>query len=87
MTKEAGEMNDLLQDRRKNLTSLKEEGVTPYSTDFDKVYSTEEVKTNYDRLREDSTMVKTAGRIMAVRNHGKSTFVDLKDVSGEVNFM
>ena len=84
MTKEDGEMNDLLQDRRKNLTSLKEEGVAPYSTDFDKVYSTEEVKTNYDRLREDSTMVKTAGRIMAIRNHGKSTFVDLKDRSGEV---
>ncbi|MGM0501429.1 MAG: lysine--tRNA ligase [Bacillota bacterium] len=84
MSTENTEMNELMKDRRKNLEQLKEEGVAPYSTDFDKVYSTEEVIANYDQLREDSVMVKTAGRIMAMRNHGKSIFADLKDMSGTV---
>ena len=84
MSNEDIEMNELMKDRRENLEELEEEGVAPYGTDFDKVYSTQEVKTNYDRLREDSVMVKTAGRIMAVRNHGKSIFADLKDMSGTV---
>ena len=84
MTKENTEMNELMKDRRRNLKDLQEEGVAPYGTDFEKVYSTQEVIDNYDELREDSVMVKTAGRIMAVRNHGKTVFADLKDMSGEI---
>ncbi|MBM7557160.1 lysine--tRNA ligase [Halanaerobacter jeridensis] len=84
MTNENTEMNELMKDRRKNLEELKEEGVAPYGTDFNKEHSTQEVIDNYDQLREDSVMVKAAGRIMAVRNHGKSIFADLKDMSGEV---
>jgi lysyl-tRNA synthetase class 2 len=84
MSNENTEMNELMKERRKNLEKLQDEGIAPYGTDFDKVYSTQEVSDNYDQLREDSVMVKAAGRIMAVRNHGGSIFADLKDMAGEV---
>ena len=84
MSNENSEMNELMIDRRNNLKNLEEKGVDPYGTDFDRVHSAKEVVKDYDKLREDSVMVKAAGRIMAVRNHGKSTFADLKDMSGKV---
>ncbi|MGM0370161.1 MAG: lysine--tRNA ligase, partial [Bacillota bacterium] len=84
MSNENTEMNELMKERRNNLEKLQDEGIAPYGTDFDKVYSTQEVSEKYDQLREDSVMVKAAGRIMAVRNHGSSIFADLKDMAGEV---
>ncbi|GAB6139018.1 lysine--tRNA ligase [Halanaerobaculum tunisiense] len=84
MSAEEKELNDLMLERRNKLEELEEQGVELYENDFTRSHKTEDVKANYSHLREESVMVKVAGRIMAVRDHGKSSFVDLKDMSGEV---
>ncbi|AGB40162.1 lysyl-tRNA synthetase (class II) [Halobacteroides halobius DSM 5150] len=78
------ELNELMLKRRRKLDNLKEEGINAYGNDFNRSHTVEDVVEDYDQLREEKVMVKVAGRIMAVRNHGKSSFADLKDMSGKV---
>ncbi|GAB6099809.1 lysine--tRNA ligase [Halanaerocella petrolearia] len=84
MTTEESEMNELMLERRRKLEELEEQEVRAYGNDFSRSHKTAEIVDNYEELREEKVVVKAAGRIMAVRNHGKSSFADLKDMSGKV---
>ncbi len=78
------EINDLMLERRKKLDELKENEVEAYSNDFDREYKLEDVINNFDKLKEEEVEIKVAGRIMALRDHGKSSFADLADMSAKV---
>src|SRR3989338_6995439 len=72
--------NVLRQERLSKLESMKKSGIEPYGERFD-------VSGPIKGLRDDfieGKIVQTAGRIMAMREHGKSAFYDLKDSSGRI---
>jgi len=48
------------------------------------VYGRRYYKTDIVNVREGDASVKIAGRIMAIRGHGKSAFLDLKDFTGKL---
>ncbi|MFO7941076.1 MAG: lysine--tRNA ligase [Bacillota bacterium] len=73
---------DLLQSRRANLKALRECGIDPYGDSFDTTHGAGDVHDGVDDL--EGERVAVAGRITAVRSHGKVTFMDLEDLSGEV---
>ncbi|MFH1798092.1 MAG: lysine--tRNA ligase [Candidatus Omnitrophota bacterium] len=74
------ERNEIIEQRYKNLKTLIEKGITPFGENFYKVQSIESVKAGY----EEGRSVRIAGRIMARREHGKSVFMDIKDVTGRL---
>ncbi len=78
------EMNDLMLERRKKLDELKENEVDAYSNNFNREDKIEDIINNFDELKEEEIEVKVAGRIMALRDHGKSSFADLADMSGKL---
>jgi lysyl-tRNA synthetase, class II len=77
------ELNFVLQARREKLEALEAAGVQPYAYSFDRQH------TAADALRmlataDEGPAVTLAGRIVAWRSHGKTTFAHLSDSSGKI---
>ena len=70
----------LIAQRREKREALKKAGIYPYGYTFDATSLIGKAKNAY----EEGKSVKLAGRIMAVREHGKTVFLDLKDSSGRI---
>ncbi len=64
--------------RLKKLQKLRKLGIDPYPAKFDKKHTCGEVGKKLGKR------VKTAGRVMAIRGHGKIVFFDLMDSSGRI---
>lgn len=73
------EPTNLKKIRTEKLERIKEKGINPYPHKFDKKHSVLEV----DKIGLNKK-VKTAGRIVSIRPHGKSTFIDLVDQTGKI---
>ncbi|MFP4200992.1 MAG: OB-fold nucleic acid binding domain-containing protein, partial [Clostridia bacterium] len=73
---------DLLESRRRNLEALRKLGIDPYGDSFDTTHGAGEVHDGVEDL--EGERVALAGRVTGVRSHGKVTFMDLEDLSGEV---
>lgn len=69
---------NLRQVRLEKLKQLKKLGINPYPTKF----NCEEI--GKIREKEIGSQVLAAGRIMAMRGHGKMTFADLVDGTGKI---
>jgi len=77
------ELNFVLQARREKLEALEAAGVQPYAYSFDRQH------TAADALRmlasaDEGPAVTLAGRIVAWRSHGKTTFAHLSDSTGKI---
>ena len=72
--------NELIEQRLNKLQRLKEIGTNPYEQHFKKTSDIAEALKDFS----DGQEVSFAGRVMAVRSHGKSVFADLVDSSGKV---
>lgn len=73
---------DQVEFRKKNLEELKKRGINPYPYKFERSHLAYELKENFDSLQGKE--VSIAGRIRAIRVHGKSTFMDLQDSLGNI---
>ena len=73
-------MNVLMQERLSKLGAIKKAGIDPYGGKFDVSGSIKAVRDDF----AEGKVVQIAGRIMAMREHGKSAFFDLKDSSGRL---
>jgi lysyl-tRNA synthetase class 2 len=67
---------------RGNLERLRELGVDPYPTRAERTHWTTDVAANYAALEGAEAAV--AGRLTAVRGHGKAVFADLEDGRGKI---
>ena len=80
----------LVQERREKLRRLRERGVEGYPWTFPDRIPTREV---LDRLGPEGSAARpgerasVAGRIRAVREHGKTSFLDLEDESGPLQLL
>lgn len=74
------EINEFMQQRIDKLNALKEIGIEPYGRKFNKVSSIEDLVRDFT----EGASVETAGRITALREHGKSSFLDLRDAGGRI---
>ena len=77
------ELNFVLQARREKLEALVAAGVEPYAYSFDRQHTTAEASMLLGDA-EESLPVKLAGRIVAWRSHGKTTFAHLADSTGRI---
>ena len=77
------ELNFVLQARREKLEALEAAGVAPYAYAFDRQHSAAQAQTLLGGAQEGPE-VSLAGRIVAWRSHGKTTFAHLADSTGKV---
>lgn len=85
------ELNDQMQQRRKNLDAWREEGVDPFGQKFERTHLSEDLKIAFEPLEKDSTEehfhmadVKVAGRVMSLRDMGKASFAHVQDPQGKI---
>ncbi|HEU4747828.1 MAG TPA: amino acid--tRNA ligase-related protein, partial [Gemmatimonadaceae bacterium] len=77
------DLNFVLQARREKLEALEAAGVAPYGYSYDRQHTTGQAATLLGDAQE-SAPVKLAGRIVAWRSHGKTTFAHLADATGKI---
>jgi lysyl-tRNA synthetase class 2 len=76
----------LVQSRLNKLQQLRERGINPFAAErFDRSHLAQEVKDNFSSLEGKNCSV--AGRVLAIRSHRKSTFLDLHDSSGRIQIL
>jgi lysyl-tRNA synthetase class 2 len=76
--------NILIKERKEKLQKIREEGVNPYPSKFDRTHYTQEIIDNFDELYQSENPVKVAGRIMLLRKMGKVCFAHIEDSRGQI---
>lgn len=76
------ELNELMLVRRQKLATLRAKGIDPFGRRFDQTALANEIKDRFDAYA--GKRVQVAGRLLAKRSHGKATFADLQDRSGQI---
>ena len=77
------ETSDEYQRRLEKLQQLKQDGHDPFAHhSFERTHSSRQLEENFAQL--EGQAVSVAGRLIAIRRHGKSTFADLQDASGTI---
>lgn len=77
------ELNFVLQARREKLNALQEAGVMPFAYSFDRQQTAAQALGMMGD-GEQGPAVSVAGRIVAWRSHGKTTFAHLADSTGRI---
>ncbi|MEO0094827.1 MAG: lysine--tRNA ligase [candidate division WOR-3 bacterium] len=73
-----------MEERLKKLKRLRDLQVNPYPYGFDRTHTFAEIKANFEELSQKQTIVKTAGRVIAIRGHGKTIFSTLNDENDKI---
>ncbi len=79
--------SELLADRRAKLERLREAGIEPFPHAFPDRAEIGAVRERHERLEagaETDERVRVAGRLTARRGHGKASFLDLRDGTGQI---
>ncbi|NMC28303.1 MAG: lysine--tRNA ligase [Syntrophomonadaceae bacterium] len=74
--------SELKQVRLDKLSELRESGIDPFGSRFERDCQAGIIHADFDNL--EGTTVKIAGRIMSKRRHGKAGFANLQDLSGDI---
>jgi lysyl-tRNA synthetase class 2 len=77
-------------ERRAKRDALEERGINPYPTRFDRTSTVAELHAAHSELAPDTRtgeVARVAGRMVAMRGHGKLRFATLEDESGAVQLM
>lgn len=74
------DLGTLLKVRRDKLNQLREVGVDPFGSRFETTHAPGALRENF----QESMTVRVAGRITALRDMGKSQFLDLSDLNGRI---
>ncbi len=77
-------LTDLIRIRYNKARQIEAEGMNPYPYKFDRTHTTAQVQEEFDQLFENETVVKLAGRLMLVRDMGKSIFADIHDSESRI---
>ena len=78
------ENNEQIQVRIDKMHKIEEHGWKPFGYRFLYTHRAADIAAQFDELSEKETEVKMAGRIMAIRGHGKTCFMDMQDKTGRI---
>lgn len=83
------ELSELLQIRRDKLDSLRDLGVDPFGSKYERTHNAKEILDAYaevekPELEEMAVTVSVAGRIMQKRGMGKASFAHIQDLTGRI---
>ncbi len=78
------ELNEQMQNRIDKMHRIEEAGWKPFGRRFPWTHRSADVNEQFDALAESEAEVKLAGRVMAIRGHGKTCFMDMQDKTGRM---
>ncbi len=76
-------LNELLAIRREKLQAIRALNYRAYEYEFDGTHTAAEITEQFDAITE-KVVVRTAGRIMAIRKMGRTSFCHIQDESGRI---
>lgn len=77
-------LEDIREERIRKAEMLRLAGVDPYPADTGAILATADAKKKFTALAKSKKEIAVAGRVMARRGHGGSTFFDVADASGTI---
>lgn len=77
------DLNELIKVRHDKMHAFVEKGIEPFGRKYDVSHHAKDLLENFDSIGEEE-MVSIAGRLMAVRGHGKASFTLVQDISGKI---
>ena len=83
------ETSELIQQRIKKLEALRKDGIDPYPNDFRVTHTSRDLHETFDSLSDEELksvgeIFRLAGRIMAIRDFGKASFIQIQDRKGRI---
>ena len=80
------DLNEMMKVRREKMEEFRAMGVPPFGHRYDVKDYAEPIKEKYANLEgeEEGDEVQIAGRLMAIRGHGKASFCTLNDRTGNI---
>lgn len=83
------ELNDQLLVRRQKMTNIRESGMDPFGSRFERTHLSSEIREQFgdltkEQLEESPKEVIIAGRIMTKRGKGKAGFAHIQDLGGQI---
>ncbi len=90
--REGERRSQVVEARHEKLEELRRRGIEPFAYSYDVTHSAADARGAFEaeegagNLSEDGygSKVRLAGRLITLRSHGKSTFIDLADRSGRI---
>ena len=78
--------NELIKVRHEKLKAFEEKGVAPFGHRYEVTHHAADIRKEFGDIEgeEDAGEVKIAGRLMAIRGHGKASFATLADRTGNI---
>ncbi len=78
------EVNEQMQVRIDKMHKIEEHGWKPFGHRYLWTHRAADIAAQFEELSADETQVKMAGRVMAIRGHGKTCFMDMQDKTGRI---
>jgi len=83
------ESSELIQQRIRKIEAMRAEGIDPFPNDFRVSDTSKEIHDAFssksdEELKTVEETVRLAGRIMAIRDFGKASFIQIQDRSGRI---
>lgn len=78
------EVTEQMQVRIDKMHKIEEHNWRPFGHKFNWTHHAADIAAQFDALSASETQVRLAGRVMAIRGHGKTCFMDLSDKSGRI---
>ncbi|MCL5410395.1 MAG: lysine--tRNA ligase [Patescibacteria group bacterium] len=75
---------ELIEFRKKKLAEIEKLGLNPYPSKSNKDHTCKEILDKQKELIDSEKKITVAGRLMALRGHGKLVFADVSDESGKI---
>ena len=77
-------LEEIRKARLKKLENIRKAGIDPYPAESLRSHKISEALENFEDLSKSGKKITLVGRLMSLREHGGSTFGDLKDESGKI---
>ena len=78
------EINEQMQVRINKMHQIEEKGWKPFGHKFEWTHHAQDIADQFEELTANETVVRLSGRVMAIRGHGKTCFIDLMDKTGRI---
>ena len=76
------DLNKLMRQKIEKMEDFRERGIKTFDEKYEVDTYAEEIKENFEEFEGET--VQMAGRLMALRTHGKASFADIQDMSGKM---
>ena len=77
-------LEDIIQERRKKLDSIKAAGIDPYPSRVKRSFEISHALSEFDALAASGETISLTGRLRSLRDQGKIIFADIEDESGKI---